>query len=1281
MPRSRARRVLWFAVLLFLPAFRESLADHAPTGGEDLEIRRTDPASLRSPSNQWRLTRDDTRLDDFHDAFGESWRVRWNELARTPHRAFGGRIDAAALGAAAVAPRDAGDVAALAQAFVRDHAAFLGLRWEDLRPQRLELKGGRWVVVLQQWAGDVEVVGGRVDLRFTPAGDLVLFGSDAYPAPPAWTASFGADACIQAALQGMPSGTLPHTGAPEPVFLPMLAGEPLPAGVRKAAPAEKLGPEALRVRPAYRLHLKTVDPPGDWETYVDAETGAVLWRFNRVRFLSGNLSGDVHPQQGTAPLASLPFAAAEIQCGAVRDTVAAYGFESGAAGWSAQAPWALSSESVHGGTQAWSDSPGGNYSDYRNVSLTSPKIDIRDVQEPVLVFWTRVELEDTWDFLYVEGSADNGETWRTLMALSGTAAWHEERIGLAPLAGTRELRLRFRFFSDGAVNAAGCWVDDIVVARLGSTLTAPDGSFSVVGTGNDSTLVTKMRGPYAQVFNRGSGGAQAAMTTQPTGGSVALHWGSGNSRADERDTFHALNAGRARLAALDPSLVALDQPLPVFVGIPFCNAYYGGWQIVMGSGATGCANLGQWESVVVHEYGHAITDHVYGAAGDPPSDMHEAFSDYFAASLSGDPRIGPGIQGTGTMFRSIDNELRTPEDVSGEVHIDGTILAGALWDLRGRLWPQVDLADSLFHFARYGAPKSFEDYYLELLGVDDDDGDLGNGTPHLESIRSAFGEHGIGTGPEFETVQVAVQDGTGNGDGRLDAGETADLLLTLRNYGGSETGVYAKISTAVPGVDVGVDSVYFGSVGAGWETAAPSVLQVSVEPGVAVGTAVVFELEIHSSHGVNGGTFMLPVGYVPILFVDDDRTMNFETWFTGSLARLGQKFLRWEAGTLGSPSAEQMAGYRAVIWSTGNDRRNTLTPADQEELAAYLGAGGRLFLSGEDIGEDLWKGSGGVATPADKAFYENWLRAKVNIENEGAPAVQGLVGDPLSAGLALTLNGGTSANNLNSCSSLLPVNGAVECMRYANGRTAALRYQGVYRLVYTGFGFEGVNTAAQRDTLMARTLRWLSPPETTPPSVTVVQPNGGEQLVGMSSTTIGWTASDAVAVTAVNLRLSTDGGQTFTTIAAGLPNRFTYAWTIPDLSSGSCLLRIEALDPSGNVGSDVSDAPFTITRVTDVAESKLPLRFALNAAVPNPFNPATSLCFDLPRAARVRLEILAPNGRRVRTLVAGEVLPAGKLQRLWDGRDDHGRNVASGVFFVRLQADGFSAARKIQLLR
>ena len=66
---------------------------------EQLEILRTDPATLRTPAGQRNWTRADARLDDFTGAYGQDWRVRWNELTGTPHRMFGGQIPAQQLDA------------------------------------------------------------------------------------------------------------------------------------------------------------------------------------------------------------------------------------------------------------------------------------------------------------------------------------------------------------------------------------------------------------------------------------------------------------------------------------------------------------------------------------------------------------------------------------------------------------------------------------------------------------------------------------------------------------------------------------------------------------------------------------------------------------------------------------------------------------------------------------------------------------------------------------------------------------------------------------------------------------------------------------------------------------------------------------------------------------------------------------------------------------------------------------------------------------------------------
>ena len=102
---------------------------------------------------------------------------------------------------------------------------------------------------------------------------------------------------------------------------------------------------------------------------------------------------------------------------------------------------------------------------------------------------------------------------------------------------------------------------------------------------------------------------------------------------------------------------------------------------------------------------------------------------------------------------------------------------------------------------------------------------------------------------------------------------------------------------------------------------------------------------------------------------------------------------------------------------------------------------------------------------------------------------------------------------------------------------------------------------------------------------------------------------------------------------------------------------------------------------TDVPDNPLPDSFALHPAQPNPFNPRTSIAFDLPAAGSVRLQIFDVSGRLIRTLVSAEQLAAGRNEYTWDGRDDGGREVASGVYFSHLVAGEFRATQRMALVR
>jgi len=85
--------------------------------------------------------------------------------------------------------------------------------------------------------------------------------------------------------------------------------------------------------------------------------------------------------------------------------------------------------------------------------------------------------------------------------------------------------------------------------------------------------------------------------------------------------------------------------------------------------------------------------------------------------------------------------------------------------------------------------------------------------------------------------------------------------------------------------------------------------------------------------------------------------------------------------------------------------------------------------------------------------------------------------------------------------------------------------------------------------------------------------------------------------------------------------------------------------------------------------------------VPNPFNPTTTVAFELPAQVVVSLHVFDLQGRLVRTLLSGEVVPQGRHEAQWDGRDASGRQAASGTYFFRLEAGGQVETRRAVLVK
>ncbi len=222
-----------------------------------------------------------------------------------------------------------------------------------------------------------------------------------------------------------------------------------------------------------------------------------------------------------------------------------------------------------------------------------------------------------------------------------------------------------------------------------------------------------------------------------------------------------------------------------------------------------------------------------------------------------------------------------------------------------------------------------------------------------------------------------------------------------------------------------------------------------------------------------------------ILIVDDDAGDGFQAAYEAAVSGSGRTYL-----TVGTPvTAAQMNAFDAVVWLTGDDYSTTLTAADQAALAAYLDGGGRLFMSGQDIGYDI----------RTESFYANYLKAAYVQDDVKLGGVLGDPASPVGTGFAFDIKGGTGASNQVYPSEIDPVGGALTAFVYnpavpeattgpelsakattdvgpdgiTSSGTAGLSYEGVYRLVYFAFGFEAIAQADDRTAVMDRVLDWL----------------------------------------------------------------------------------------------------------------------------------------------------------------------------------------------------------------
>ena len=104
------------------------------------------------------------------------------------------------------------------------------------------------------------------------------------------------------------------------------------------------------------------------------------------------------------------------------------------------------------------------------------------------------------------------------------------------------------------------------------------------------------------------------------------------------------------------------------------------------------------------------------------------------------------------------------------------------------------------------------------------------------------------------------------------------------------------------------------------------------------------------------------------------------------------------------------------------------------------------------------------------------------------------------------------------------------------------------------------------------------------------------------------------------------------------------------------------------------------TGVADNTSNGLPRDFKLEQNYPNPFNPTTTIGFDVPKSSNISIKVYNIQGQEIRSLVNKNYSP-GRYEISWNARTNSGQLVPSGIYFYKIEADGFSAKQKMILLK
>ena len=247
--------------------------------------------------------------------------------------------------------------------------------------------------------------------------------------------------------------------------------------------------------------------------------------------------------------------------------------------------------------------------------------------------------------------------------------------------------------------------------------------------------------------------------------------------------------------------------------------------------------------------------------------------------------------------------------------------------------------------------------------------------------------------------------------------------------------------------------------GEGWNAHDTATLRIVSRDGGSGPVSQLLRIESHTP--------------APLLVVDDDQWVDVQASYTQALTTAGIPYDLWEVGHStndgrGSPPTERLAMYPVVLWFTGYDFLDTLSPAEEARLAAYLAAGGRLLLSAQDY----------LYTAGLNRFGVDYLGVLTFTEDLTTDSLTGVRGDPVGDGLGpypLDFERVFRSSRYNHSDALAPTAYATPTFLGGHGRSVGLRLDaGGFRTAFFAVPLETLPTDAL-PLVLAHSIGWLQP--------------------------------------------------------------------------------------------------------------------------------------------------------------------------------------------------------------